>query len=45
LDADHPENGVLIPCRFTGEELKWSEKHAIYLTRSKAGEYGSDCYS
>ena len=20
LDADHPENGVLIPCRFTGLE-------------------------
>jgi hypothetical protein len=21
LDADHPENGVLIPCRFTESEL------------------------
>src|SRR5437868_5633917 len=24
LDADHPENGVLIPCRFTLEELEAS---------------------
>jgi hypothetical protein len=29
LDADHPENGVLIPCRFTAFALKPVQERSL----------------
>ena len=37
LDADHPENGVLIPCRFTG-------KLELRVPQDRAGRFSTELF-
>ena len=41
LDADHPENGVLIPCRFTaGGAQAWTAANAVTMIKVRITRLG-----